>query len=213
MSSGASRAARTPDRSAPQVAAAVAPAAAERAGALAPSRATEPAPKRSGDRTVADLLFASALAAELVHRQFHEVVKAILEETGHAEHIDASAAFLLVMIGDQEHDLAKVKKQGFYNKTNLTQVVAKMATPRLGYILRAVKEGDNRQVTIKATAKGIAVAGAVRHAFEDHVERVSALGLSAADLKGFNESGALLRTLSQSMLNLLQRGHLLRENS
>lgn len=167
--------------------------------ALAMAERTDDKPE--GDSPSMELVFEAMRHAELMHRQFLEVMRMILQDILRAEDVDAAAAFMMLMMGaEEETNLSAVRAQGWYNKTNLTQVVQKL--DELGYIRRSNGAGsDGRKVLIRLQPKGRQLTENIRQCFAGHAAQLRGLDLGTDQVKQHIALSARLRTFSQSLFH------------
>ncbi|EKE45769.1 transcriptional regulator, MarR family protein [Oceaniovalibus guishaninsula JLT2003] len=113
---------------------------------------------------------------ERLHRLLLDVVKDEFERVGVLE-INPVQALLLFNVGENEVTAGELKSRGYYQGSNVSYNLKKLVD--MDYMHHQRCEIDRRAVRVRLTAKGRAVADAVRALFARHAD-----GLQSRDVLG-----------------------------
>lgn len=137
---------------------------------------------------------------ERLHRRFLDVLRAELNRRG-VKDINSVQALLLANIGDQEIVIRDLVERGYYQGSNVSYNVKKLAD--YGYMEQERSLHDRRSVTIRLTDKGKEVVSILRE-----LEDRNATGLSQqeTDAEELRSARRALRRLERTWADYIHYG-------
>ena len=128
---------------------------------------------------------------ERLHRQLLEIVKLELDGIG-VHDINNVQGMILFNIGDAQMSVGELTLRGCYLGSNVSYNVRKMVENR--YLAREPSVHDRRSIHVRLTDKGRDLRDRLSVMYQRHVEMLSQVAITEADLQGM---GMTLRRLEQ----------------
>ncbi|WP_170475882.1 MarR family winged helix-turn-helix transcriptional regulator [Ruegeria arenilitoris] len=116
----------------------------------------------------------SLALVERLHRLLLDVIKDEFERVGVLE-INAVQALLLFNIGDHEVTAGELKSRGYYQGSNVSYNLKKLA--EMGYMHHQRCEIDRRSVRVRLTPRGREIRDVVAELFARHAEGLQSRGV------------------------------------
>ena len=138
---------------------------------------------------------------ERLHRRFLDVIRAELNRMG-VRDINAVQALLLANIGDQEIVIRDLIERGYYQGSNVSYNIKKLAD--FGYLEQERSTHDRRSVSIKLTDKSLEMVGKIR-VLED--QNAEALGTQDVDAPSIETACRILRRLERTWADHIHYGN------
>ena len=126
---------------------------------------------------------------ERLHKQFLELVQAMLDAT-RIDDLNSVQALILHAIGGDEVLIGELIQRGYYQGTNVSYNVRRLV--ETGYLSQARSPHDRRAIKIRLTPKGLALCQRLDRAVDDQVRELD----GAAMLGELARASGLLKQLS-----------------
>lgn len=124
--------------------------------------------------------YESILLIERLHRQFLEVVKVHLDNSG-VQDINNVQALILYNLGEDEMTIGELTARGYYLGSNVSYNVKKMF--EADYLVQKRSPHDRRSVRVKLSEKGLALHQGLNAYFEKQVAALPQANLDEDELK------------------------------
>ena len=121
---------------------------------------------------------------ERLYRQFHEVVRKVLDAEG-IHDINAAQAVVLYHIGEDDITVGELTNRGYYLGSNPSYNVRKMV--EAGYLIQARSKHDRRSTRLRLSEKGLALRQTLQDMFSRHTMQLGPDSVSEDDLRTANE--------------------------
>ncbi len=141
---------------------------------------------RNPDTEMAPQLYLGVInQIERLHRQFLEVIKNEIEQSG-IQDINNIQTIILYNIGDQEVTVGELTNRGYYLGSNVSYNLKKMVEN--GYLIQERSSHDRRSMHVHVSEKGRLLCRKVDTIFNRHIDFLRQRQFVSENLVGLNEA-------------------------